>query len=123
MENFKINSTNAVQFVKHLDVISYLSGGLVPYPFDIVNKLRKLESKANRISTQECNGDISPDKAEKQLNKIKQDVLNLLPVLPESLLFVNGDSRGYSLKIKESFAKEIGIYTDWGGYGILSPEF
>lgn len=123
MKNFKINSTNAPAFVKQLSVISYLSGGLYPYPFDIVNRLRELEKRANNICTKDCNGTINSDLATKQLEKIKAEVLKLLPVLPESLLIVNGDPRGYTLKLKESFAKKIGIYTDWGGYGILSPEF
>lgn len=39
-------------------------------------------------------------------------------------LFVNRDPRGYALKLKlatnESY--QLGIYTDWGGYGILCPE-
>jgi hypothetical protein len=123
MENLKIKAINAPAFMKHLANLSYLSGGLVPYPFDIYAKLKRLERKANRISTQECNGEINEDKADKQLESIKKQVLILLPVLPESLFFINGDPRGYSLKIKESFATEINMYKDWGGYGILAPDF
>lgn len=118
-----IKATNAPAFIKHLSVLSYLCGGLVPYPFEIWEKLSRLERRANRICTADCNGEIDSERASKQLDKIKTQVLELLPVLPESLFFVNGDPRGYSLKIKESFAKEIGIYQDWGGYGILAPEF
>lgn len=121
--NLKIKAVNAPQFVKHLSVISYLSGGLVPYPFDVLEQLNKLEKRANRICTLDCNGEIDSEKADKQLQAIKEKVLKLLPVLPESLFFINGDPRGYSLKIKESFSKEIGIYQDWGSNGILAPEF
>lgn len=123
MGNLKIKEVNAPQFVKHLSVISYLSGGLVPYPVDVLMQLNRLEKRANRICTLDCNGEIESEKADKQLQAIKDKVLKLLPVLPESLFFINGDPRGYSLKIKENFAKELGIYKDWGGYGILAPEF
>ena len=41
-------------------------------------------------------------------------------------LFINGDARGYALKIEDkvmiSDYKETGLYKDWGGYGILAPE-
>lgn len=121
--NFKIKAVNAPQFVKHLSVISYLSGGLVPYPYDVLEQLNKLEKRANRICTLDCNGEIESEKADKQLQAIKDKVLKLLPVLPKSEFFINGDPRGYSLKIRESFAKEIGIYQDWGSNGILAPEF
>lgn len=36
--------------------------------------------------------------------------------------FINHDPRGYALKIKEEHSKEF-YYKDWGGYGILAPEF
>jgi hypothetical protein len=42
--------------------------------------------------------------------------------------FVNRDPRGYALKIDPDnklgtlLIKDAGLHTDWGGYGILSPE-
>lgn len=36
--------------------------------------------------------------------------------------FINYDPRGYALKIREEFSKDF-YYKDWGGYGILAPEF
>ena len=41
--------------------------------------------------------------------------------------FVNGDPRGYALKIDPEnklgslLIRDAGLHTDWGGYGILSP--
>lgn len=59
--------------------------------------------------------------AEKLENKLRE----LFPKLP---FFVNGDARGYTLKLNEKTVQElqkngINIQTDFGGYGILAPEF
>jgi hypothetical protein len=40
--------------------------------------------------------------------------------LPQGF-FINGDPRGYSLKI-DGAAVPQGLETDWGQYGILAPE-
>jgi hypothetical protein len=39
-------------------------------------------------------------------------------------VFLNGDPRGYSLKIEDSWMREhkAELHRDWGGYGILAPE-
>lgn len=40
-------------------------------------------------------------------------------------VFINYDARGYSLKIKRSYLidKKLSLLTDWGGDGILAPDF
>jgi uncharacterized protein (UPF0335 family) len=43
-------------------------------------------------------------------------------------LYFNADPRGYSLKIHDEVNRElrnqgINLYSDWGGYGILAPDF
>jgi hypothetical protein len=118
----KIEARNAVQFVKHLQTLTKLSTNpeIGPYPISLLEQLNKLERKAGRAATRYCNGDISSDQWEKVSDKIKEQVNKLLTV---KTLFINADPRGYALKLKKEEAKELGIYTDFGGYGILSPEF
>lgn len=116
-----IKQHNAPAFTKHLQTLSKLAGLDYPYPFQLFNTLVRLERKANRLNTMECNGEGNPEQIEKQLNKIEEKVKKLLPNV--TTFFINGDPRGYSLKIKETEAKELGMYSDWGGYGILAPEF
>lgn len=38
---------------------------------------------------------------------------------------VDGDHRGYALKIKDEYVRAHNLKThkDWGGYGILAPDF
>jgi hypothetical protein len=39
-------------------------------------------------------------------------------------VFVNGDPRGYALKIQDEYVSEnsLDIHRDMGGYGILAPD-
>lgn len=94
------------------------------------NKLRQLEAEARSLATHYCNGtggidsDNWDEKTEPILNAIKE----LFGGKEIPGLFVNGDARGYALKISDetvarlSLRDRVGITTDWGGYGILSPE-
>lgn len=118
----KIEATNAPAFCKHVQILAKLSTEKhnFIYNFSLYNKLLRLERRANKIATNDCNGTIDSDKAGEQLNKIKEQVNKLLKV---KTLFINGDPRGYTLKLKEEEARELGIYTDLGGYGILAPTF
>ena len=41
-------------------------------------------------------------------------------------VFINGDPRGYALKIDDKYQDrlhKVGIHRDWGGYGIIAPDF
>ena len=125
----KIKAINAQNYLNHLQVLAYLAGGIDLYEAGkLFEKLCRIEKKENRIACDDCNGVLQwseekeQERAEKSLNTIK----SLLPVCTS--VFLNGDPRGYTLKIKESEVKTLqergfNIYTDWGGYGILAPEF
>ena len=101
----------------------------------LARKIHRLEVKAHQLAADYCNGtkafsteswewwwetetDVILDKLDKLTNYRAQGI----PV------FCNGDARGYALKIDEPWVKGYTskggrIYTDWGGYGILAPEF
>jgi hypothetical protein len=97
-------------------------------PVKLCKQLYRLEAKAHQLATDYCNGENGVDSenwevlTDKILGKVDKilgfRVLNI-PV------FVNGDARGYALKIKDDYIREndLTIYTDWGGYGILAPDF
>ena len=142
----KIEARNAYAYIQHIKLLAYLSGKEEPqdlrnYAYsvtgeEICTKLRRLEARAHRLAELECNGEMSEEKAEKQAAAIEKQVRNLLPRLAhydnngvKSNFFINGDPRGYALKMHEKAAGMLeGItgkrpYTDWGGYVILCPEF
>jgi hypothetical protein len=95
-------------------------------PYKLSSKVHSLEVRAHKLSTDYCNGnidmaewDVETESLLKKLDKILGFEKKNIPV------FVNGDARGYALKIRDQYVKnnDLKIHKDWGGYGILSPEF
>ena len=94
-------------------------------PVTLCKALHRIETRAHRLAEMDCNegpGDIL-EKAEPGILKALDRILNFkaqnLPV------FINSDPRGYALKIDDEYVREhnLDIYRDWGGYGIIAPEF
>ena len=90
-------------------------------PVTLCKKLFRLENKAHRLATDWCNGAITSD----QFDIESQTILHKVgKILGNRLgIFVNGDARGYALKIDDRLAESMTIYKDWGGYGIIAPDF
>lgn len=146
----KISGTNAPALVAHCHNLCLLAGVEPNFytGYKLYEKLRRLELKAHRLAERECNGEIDPEQPNGQRYKICASVWKLLPRLDAASFFLNGDPRGYSLKIDEqnhlypnqqaflgnpdmhrdpsesvaSFIKANNFYRDFGGYGILAPE-
>ena len=103
-------------------------------PVRLCKRLRTLEAKAQKLATDYCNGDngVNTDNFEALTAPIMAQVRKLL--YPNGMtgdgqkdwcIFINSDCRGYALKIRSEYvqANDLQIYKDWGGYGILSPDF
>ena len=78
----------------------------------------RIENTANHAAVLYCNGEMDGDLYETCKEKAIVGVIRLFGCLPDGF-FVNGDPRGYTLKIKPEFAPE-GMSKDWGGYGCLA---
>lgn len=123
----KIDAQNAKAYITHCEVLERLSplqrGGV-----EIYNELRVLERRAHSITTKMCNGLGNNDTLQNQLDKILSKVCTYFyPTMKESI-FINHDARGYAIKftiIQTNHLIAMGIkpHTDWGGYGILAPDF
>ena len=116
------------QLERHYNTLSqlaeYYSGSLTDGK-KLSLRLLKLENAAHKITTDQCNGDGNQAEQEQELTAIMEQVKKLFPYIQH--LFINGDARGYAIKLKEVEARKlrdagINIHNDWGGYGILSPE-
>jgi len=120
---------NAAQFFRHVCNLQIIAG-LDNYSdaIELYKKLHRIEARCNRLFTNDCNGvsNLTEEQEEKRDTRILKQVNGLLPSL--KTVFLNGDPRGYALKIENSELqelrnKEIHLYSDWGGYGILAPDF
>jgi hypothetical protein len=106
-------------------------------PITLCKRLRSLEKKASQIAYDYCDGKIQTDEIDKFTTPIMDKVYKLLnngkynddrPHQKKVPVFFNSDCRGYALKINDSYVRMLEtagktIYRDWGGYGILAPDF
>ena len=112
------------QIEKHgenLKVIFKLSNDIDPVKLS--KQLFRLENKAHRLAEDDYNGlDVSAE-VEKVIKSVCK-VLNLKNI-NDFKIFWNNDPRGYALKIDDEFVfkNKLEIHRDWGGNGILAPDF
>ena len=99
-------------------------------PVTLCKALHRLELKATRVTTAYCNG----ENTEEEVDKMEKSVMTSLAGIfgrekvLETGMFINHDPRGYALKVSEKWTKGYNnhggnLHRDWGGYGILAPEF
>ena len=93
-------------------------------PVKLCRKLRRLEIRLNKEYENYCNiPNYSPKEVELETDK---ELLKLFGEKWHKIGEFNDDPRGYSIKIKDSWAranyKEHPIYRDMGGYGIIAPD-
>lgn len=96
-------------------------------PIKLCKRLRRIETAAHRTAEMLCNGEL--DWTDEQMEADDRKILKRLDALLNYRkagvpIIVNGDPRGYTLKIRDSYvsAHELKIHRDWGGHGILAPE-
>lgn len=113
------------QMVKHGNELNVIfKTGLDPV--SLCKKVHLREMAAHRLATDYCNGlfefdelEILEEKALSSLDKILHFRNKHIPV------FLNTDSRGYTFKISDKYMRsnKLNLFQDWGGYGIIAPEF
>ncbi len=92
-------------------------------PVKLCKRLFRLENKAHKLALDFCNGEIDQLEWDQKANKILTKVEAILK--NKKVLFLNGDARGYALKIDDGYIRNnnLNIHKDWGGYGIVAPDF
>ena len=93
-------------------------------PIKLCKNLFKLENKAHKITTDNCNGLTLEQSYILECSKISKQVQDILKS-DDIDIGINGDCRGYALKIDYETVriKNLTIFRDFGGYGILAPDF
>jgi len=97
-------------------------------PVKLCKKLFSLEVKAHKLAEDYCNGvnNVDSETWEPLTDKILEQIDKFTGFKNKGIpVFVNGDARGYALKIDDEYvrANNIKIHKDWGGYGIIAPDF
>jgi len=88
--------------------------------------LLKIEQRAHRVMEAFCNGECNDSGFENAKNAARENVQALFNHNLQGLK-INGDPRGYTLKIDDDVTRElfdagITMQRDFGGYGLLAPE-
>src|SRR4051812_13269794 len=69
------------------------------YIYDKMNALKRLETYANRLQVMDCNGELTEEQAKEADNLILKRVKKLFGGKLPKGFFINGDPRGYTLKL------------------------
>jgi len=91
----------------------------------LCKKLRHMERKAHQLATDYCNEAMNTEKWTETSEIILEKVDKVLQFRRQNIpVFTNSDCRGYTLKIKSEYMvdKELELYRDWGGYGLIAPD-
>lgn len=106
-------------------------------PIKLSKALLRIERKARHATTCLCNTNTlnyldhprswelkqaTEEEEEKFFDGIRKSLARVLGKDNAEKCFINHDPRGYTLKIKEEYAKDF-PEKDWGGYGLLAPDF
>jgi hypothetical protein len=122
-----MKTTIESQVIKHgLQLIELFNLPTSTDPVKLCKQLRRIENKANQINEQYCNGDIDGEKHEFLIVNIELKVKSIFNSNKfKDAFYFNSDPRGYALKLRFEWAQKNArdFYKDWGGYGILAPEF
>lgn len=94
-------------------------------PVELCKKVHRLETTQHRLNEISCTREMTA-REEKQDEGMLDRLDAILGFKALNIpVFVNGDPRGYAFKIPSEYVREhnLDIHTDWGGYGIIAPEF
>jgi len=107
------------------NIISLFSLPADTDPVKLSKQLFRIENRAHCAAERWCNGEIEADDYQEIKGQVLSAVNKLLDNDGTVPVFVNSDPRGYSLKIRDDYIRDnnIRIYRDWGGYGIIAPDF
>ena len=112
---------NAQIFVNHVNNLREITG-INNYhdALTLYKRLHRLEARIHRENEDDCSGTsgLTGEQAEERDKRRFKSYQSLLPNVRG--LFINGDPRGYALKMhvkerQEWDAKGVNLYSDWGG--------
>lgn len=120
-----------VQIIQHGEHLRTIFG-LDDSALNLAKQVHRIEAKAQRLALDYCNGttkhghNCPEDFIETEGARILDALDKILDFRKSGIpVFMNWDPRGYALKIASEYTRShnMDIHRDWGGYGILAPDF
>lgn len=101
------------------------------YIYSSLGKINGLERRVHAFAERLCNEDIPESTENRQLKKFMDEATELFGGELPTGFFINLDPRGYALKLDDTaYSRDPEAsdympitYRDWGGFGILAPEW
>ena len=93
-------------------------------PVKLCKRLFSLENKAPKATTDYCNGIIETEQWASVSDELYSKLEKIIGKCNIHKVFINTDARGYALKFTEEISDLYPeLHKDWGGYGIIAPDF
>jgi hypothetical protein len=124
------------------DLINFFGLPADTDPVKLCKKLHSLETRLNRIMCNLCNTNnvhgleprringvytVAPETTEEDQDALFEDykakLYKIIGAENCDKVFFNHDPRGYSMKITEAASKAWPGHKDFGGYGIIAPDY
>ena len=123
--------TKKAKIIAHGDsLLEIFPDAIIKEPTILYRELRKIEKTLHQIAERDCNYGVNIRVKNNAHKKAMAGLVKLLRPSDEAkeAFIFNGDPRGYALKLDETWTRELRaagriIASDWGGYGLLAPEF
>ena len=113
-----MNATQKADIIQHGEnLLATFPNAAERDPLTLCKKLRRIEVRANRAACDACNHQAGADAWEAESARAHKAAN---AALGTDRVWVNGDPRGYALKV--DLADGETLYRDWGGYGIIAPD-
>ena len=121
-----MNNKTLEKIIRHATDLEIIFPNAKKSGIALCRAVRRLENKGHKLAEDYCNGLIDTDQWEPISDKLTGKINALLGNEAGKVpVFLNGDPRGYALKIEDCYIRDndISIYRDFGGYGIIAPDF
>ena len=118
-----MNEKTRPAIIKHgMDLLAIFPNATEKDPIKLCKKLRRIETRANRAACDACNTNAGWDAWE--TTERDRALKAVSKVLATDRVWINGDPRGYALKVDltPEEVKAGALHKDWGGNGIIAPE-
>jgi len=116
-------------------LLKLFPGAAIADPVALSKAAARLERYIHQAELDDCNGPPEGYRSEKHQaewtaaveyreERTRVRFAKLFGVPLADPFFINGDPRGYSLKVRPEYMAEHGIDLprDWGGYGLIAPD-